>query len=421
MTTENPVALVFGHGVSALAVLRALGRGGVETLVAGPTNDLVRRSRYYRPAPGTIADTATPERLAAYLEQLPCARTVLFPCTDGWAVLLASLPARVADAHRAVVAPRSALDVLVDKAQFGDVTAIHGVPAPRTFRVRVAHDLDALSDEELRTSFLKPVDSQAFCLRFGVKAFPLTSRAEGAERLADVARAGLEVVVQEYIPGPPANHVFLDGFVDRAGEMRACLARKRLRMFPPPFGNSTFSETTPLAETGSAPEALGRLFRAIGFHGLFDAEFKLDERDDEYKLIEVNGRPWWQLAIAGAAGLDLVMAAYQDLAGLPPVPLGEYRVGTQWVHPVPDICALWDARRRGRPLGPSPARAWAGAANAVFAADDPLPLIAELSKAMRGVARMIWPRTAPAPPPQPARARQRPPAATTASRGSRRP
>src|SRR5262245_2114219 len=71
---------------------------------------------------------------------------------------------------------------------------------------------------------------------------------------------------------------------------------------------------------------------------------------------------------------------YRDLAGLPPVALGQYRVGTQWVHPVPDICALWTARRRGQPLGPSPARAWAGGANAVFAIDDPLPLMAELSR-----------------------------------------
>ena len=348
----------------------------------------MRRSRYYRRAPGTISDAASAERLAAYLGELPADRTVLFGCTDNWAVLLASLPERVTQVHRPVISPLSALNVLVDKAEFGDVTAIHGVPAPRTFRARVPGDLDALTDDQLRGSFLKPVDSQAFCARFGVKAFPMRSREEAAERLADVAAAGLDVVVQEYIQGPPSAHVFLDGFVDREGVMRACLARRRLRMFPPPFGNSTFSETTPLEETGSAADSLRRLFAAIGFRGLFDAEFKQDARDGEFKVIEVNGRPWWQLAIARAAGLDVVMAAYRDAAGLPAVDLGGYRVGCRWVHPVLDLRAMWAARRLPQPIGPSPLRAWAGGANAVFAADDPLPLLAELGHATRGVGRI---------------------------------
>ena len=34
--------------------------------------------------------------------------------------------------------------------------------------------------------------------------------------------------------------------------------------------------------------------KKIQFNGLFDAEFKKDPRDGNFKLIEINARSWWQ-------------------------------------------------------------------------------------------------------------------------------
>jgi D-aspartate ligase len=389
MSSSQPPALVFGGDVTALAVLRALGRAGVETWVPGQGAPLVRRSHYHRAAPGAVDDAPNGERLAAYLDGLPWERTVLFPCTDNWAIALASLPERAAERHRAVVPPLSALHVLVDKAQFGEVTAVGGVPAPRTFRVRVPAELDPIPDEQLCGSFLKPIDSQRFAERFGVKGLRLDGRAQAAELLGQVAEAGHEVVIQEFIPGPPEAHVFLDGYVDRQGGMWGCLARRRLRMFPPPFGNSTLSETTPKEEVAPAIESLRQLFTALGFRGLFDAEFKRDERDGAFKVIEINGRPWWQLALAGASGLDVVGAAYRDAAGLPLPAAAEYRVGCRWVHPVPDARAWLATRGNPGRLGRFPLREWVAAeANAVFARDDPLPGLGELAGVPRGALKL---------------------------------
>jgi D-aspartate ligase len=203
-----------------------------------------------------------------------------------------------------------------------------------------------------------------------------------------VVEAGHEVVLQELIPGPPEAHVFLDGYVDRQGGMWGCLARRRPRMFPPPFGNSTLSETTPREEVAPAIESLRRLFAALGVRGLFDAEFKRDERDGAFKVIEVNGRPWWQLALAGASGLDVVGAAYRDAAGLP-LPAAEYRVGCRWVHPVPDVRAWLAARGNPGRLGRFPLREWVTAeANAVWAPDDPLPALEELATVPRGALKL---------------------------------
>jgi predicted ATP-grasp superfamily ATP-dependent carboligase len=313
---------------------------------------------------------------------------VLIPASDEWALALASLPAGLAESYPAAVAPRHVVQTLVDKQRFASIAEELGVPAPRTVFVRGVEDLGAVSESELPGFFLKPVSSQAFARRFGVKGLRLDKPGvDAAELVRKVARERLEVVLQEFIPGPPTAHVFLDGYVDSSGEMRACLARRRLRMHPADFGNSTLSVTIPLDEVAPAAESLHRLFNGIGFKGFFDAEFKQDERDGQFKIFEVNARPWWQLELCGASGLDVCGMAYRDALGQPIAAAPDYRIGRTWVHPVPDFKAWWAGRKGGGSAGGFPMRTWLGGANALFTPDDPMPGFEQFKQSLRSAAR----------------------------------
>ena len=190
----------------------------------------------------------------------------------------------------------------------------------------------------------------------------------------------MEVLLQEFVPGPPASLVSLDGYVDRSGAMRACLARRWLRMFPPSFGNSTLSVTIPLEEVSEAHDSLCRLFEGLGYVGPFNAEFKYDARDGRFKILEVNARPWWQVELATSCGLDVCGMAYHDALGEPLPHAGEYRIGGTWVHPVPDLRAWWTGRMHGDRAGGFPLRAWFGGANAIFSWDDPKPAVKEAGR-----------------------------------------
>jgi predicted ATP-grasp superfamily ATP-dependent carboligase len=190
-------------------------------------------------------------------------------------------------------------------------------------------------------------------------------------------------------------------------------------MYPAEFGNSTLSVTVPLDEVDPAVHSLTRLLGGLGYTGLFDAEFKYDERDGLFKVLEVNARPWWQLEIAAASGLDLCSMAYRDALGLPFAGGREYAIGRTWVHPLPDLKAWWASRRAGTVAGPTPVRAFFGGANAIFAGDDPMPAVDEVTSRLRGtlrspLKRLRAERPAPAPGPQ------RPAAAPRVSAGARR-
>jgi hypothetical protein len=152
----------------------------------------------------------------------------------------------------------------------------------------------------------------------------------------------------------------------------------------------------PLSEAGAAVESLWRLLEGIGYTGLFDAEFVYDDRDGLFKILEVNGRPWWQLELAMACGLDLTAMAYRDALGLRLAPAPDYFLGRTWVHPIPDLKAWWAlARRRdGEVVGGFPVGAWFRGANALFTRDDPGPLAEEVARVAR---RLVpgWARPSP--------------------------
>jgi predicted ATP-grasp superfamily ATP-dependent carboligase len=339
---------------------------------------LTSRSRWYRAAPGAeIDETSDTERLASYLRSLPFARTVLFPCSDRWALAVAGLPPEITTSHAVTVAPLEVLQVMIDKELFAQAAARSNVPAPQVLGTTM---LDSLGDGDLHAFFLKPRNSQRFAERFGVKAVQLESKAHAAELVERMRQDGVEFLLQEFVPGPPTSHVFIDGYVDRAGVMRACLARRRLRMHPPEFGNSTMSVTIAREEVSEAIASLRRLFEDLGYFGLFDAEFKQDARDGRFKILEVNARPWWQLELSGAAGLDVCTMAYRDAIGQPLPRLSAYKIGKTWVHPGPDLKAWWAGHRHGEQTGPFPLRAWFGGANAVFSWDDPKPAGEELAR-----------------------------------------
>jgi predicted ATP-grasp superfamily ATP-dependent carboligase len=374
---SRPAALAFGAHITALAVIRAFGRAGVPVFSVGKNRTTISRSRWFVPLPGadTFDETIAPERLAAYLETQPFAPSVLFPCSDRWALTLASLPK--SKSYVPAVASADVVRILVDKQLFARAAGQHGVPAPR---VLDPSELDAIDDEDLPQFFIKPTSSQLFADRFGVKAMPIEHRGKAREMLARLAAERIDVLLQEMIPGPPTAHVFLDGYVDRTGVMRACLARRRLRMYPRPFGNSTLSVTIPIDEVAAAADGLRVLFRELGYFGLFDAEFKFDARDGRFKILEINARPWWQLELAGAAGLDVCAMAFRDALGEPVPTQTDYHVGTTWVHPVPDLSAWWEGLRHGDTTGGFPIRSWFTGPNTVFSWDDPRPAIEEAGR-----------------------------------------
>ncbi|MCU1241292.1 MAG: hypothetical protein JWO71_2018 [Candidatus Acidoferrum typicum] len=76
----------------------------------------------------------------------------------------------------------------------------------------------------------------------------------------------------------------------KEGKAIGSMVARRRRQHPHDFGRaSTFVETIDLP----ALEALSsRFLRRINYYGLVEVEFKLDPRDGQFKLLDINARTW---------------------------------------------------------------------------------------------------------------------------------
>ena len=375
-------AIVVGSGLSVLGALRLLGRAGVRAYVFG-VPQIERHSRWYRPAPGSDPLTATPDRLAAYLASTPVERAALIPASDAAVRAIATLPPELRKRFPASVPSLAIADQLCDKAQFADLLERIGIDGPLTRRVDTLADLSGLPEPVFAGAFLKPADSARFMARFGAKGFRVTSRDDALAKAAPALAEGIKLVLQEYVPftrepegkGPRGDHVLIDGFVDRSGVIRGMLARRRLRMYPPEFGNTTHMVSIPLREVPGPVDALGRIVAHLGHRGIFSGEFKQDPRDGKYKLLEINSRVWWFVEYAGRCGLDVCAMSYLDALDerVPDVPT--YKLGAKFVHAYYDWHAVRTMRDEGRLGLIAAVRSIAGAQEPFFNWTDPLPAV----------------------------------------------
>src|SRR5438309_4819281 len=230
-TAVTPALVLGSASATSLAVIRILGRKGIPHFAVGTRGSFVSHSRWHRLWPDPQGKEPSPSDLPQFLARLPFERMTLIPCADQWVAAVAGLGQSSTARFPASQAPAETIQILLDKARFAEAAARLGVPHPRTICLNPQDDLAMLPDEVFRGAFLKPRDSRAFQERYGVKATRFNTRSEAIAFVLEARRAGLELMLQEYIPGE-ARQYNLHGFVDRSGVVCACFAYRWLRRHP---------------------------------------------------------------------------------------------------------------------------------------------------------------------------------------------
>jgi len=377
----SPPAIVIGRGHTGLGTLRCLVDAGIPAYVACPADDLATRSRWYRPVPGAHWDGSVGAHAQQLLQEMPLDRAVLVPGADDAALWLTDLPddARFPRSSSA----RGTLEILQDKQRFGRFLADTGVPHPRTFAISSLDDIAAIPLDALDRIFLKPVDSQRFSETLGVKGVWVNGAKELEAAWSRLQLRGFEVIAQEYVPGGADEHYFIDGFRDRHGRLPSLFARRRTRIFPADFGNSSYCTSIPLPLVQDAVHDLRWLLDKLDYRGIFSAEFKRDARNGEFRILEVNTRAWWYVEFAARCGVNVCEMAYLDALGeWVPDAASPYRTGIGCVNMVADVQSVL-RHRSPRPGLLQVLRQWTHAYFHVLRADDPMPFLASFLREAR--------------------------------------
>jgi predicted ATP-grasp superfamily ATP-dependent carboligase len=168
------------------------------------------------------------------------------------------------------------------------------------------------------------------------------------------------------------------------------IARRRVRMDPPRLANTCSDVTIPLSDLDACMPALRTLLEATDYRGIFNVEFKLDERDGQFKVIELNPRPFWLIGHIERAGVDLPWMSYLDAQELPVPTPPPYQVGRYGMYEILDATAIaraWSHLRR--PEGPV-VRPWLRGDRALFWFRDPAPALGGVGQIVgRRLARVV--------------------------------
>ena len=322
--------IVIGCSLTGYMVIRALAEKNIQIIaMTYEKRDVAQLSRYvsevvYCPAP------EDEEQFVACLLQNAdrWAGALILETADSAAITLSKNKGRLSKYYRIATPDWDVLNIFVGKEKTYALAQQYDIPQPKSIPLCALEDIQGLP-EILYPCILKPVHSFPFTSRFHTKNFEVHNDRELKEKFKLCLDAGLSMILQEIIPGPDANIYKMHGYINSQGWLVGKFFVRKLRQHPPQFGIARVAisvDRQPVVE--SLTEAL---LTPTNYRGYFNSEFKLDPRDGQLKLIEINCRLPRTGMLAITCGVNFPWLMYQDLVLNQQCDVTQYKIGTYWI------------------------------------------------------------------------------------------
>jgi D-aspartate ligase len=369
--------LVIGGDYQGLGITRSLGRFNVPVCVVDDERSIARYSRYATQAV-RVENLRDEETTVTTLLEIGRRRKlkgwVLYPTRDETVAAFSRHRLRLSEWFRVPTPGWETVKWAWDKRKTYRMAEKLGIRIPRTWFPQSIADVQQI--DATFPVILKPAIKEHFIYATKAKGWVANSREELRDLFLKAAALipADEIMIQDLIPGGSAQQYGYSAFFKERGPVATMVTHNK-RSHPPKLGrSSTFVETVnlPLLE-GIAEHFL----RAIDYYGLVEVEFRLDPRDGQYKLLDVNARTWGYHSIGAVAGVDFCRLLFEDQLGRPVTP-SRARPGVTWVRVMTDLPVGILGALRGQ---------WGYwsylksiircSTEAVFCARDPLPTLVE--------------------------------------------
>lgn len=349
-------ALVFrADGYCALGIVRSLGRWGVPVYGVDDSSwTYAMRSRFCAGRFVFRSETASAAEVVAFLGATARevgGRPILFPTFDSRNVLVEDHADALAEGFTFPRQPRGLVSRLYNKRTMYELCKELDIPTAETlFPTNVAQVEEFLE----RVTFpvvLKAIEGDRLVRHAGVGLVIVHRPEELLEEFRRLDEPGHpNLMLQEYIPGEDDTIWMFNGYFDRSSECRFGVTGRKLRQNPVHTGMTSLGICLP---NEAVDHTTRRLAKAVGYRGIIDIGYRFDERDGQYKVLDINPRIGATFRLfVDRNGLDVVRAQYLDLTGQE-VPAIDPDWGRKWVVEDKDLVSSWHYFREGtlRPAG----------------------------------------------------------------------
>ena len=344
--TEPVPAIVLSTHNTGLGVTRALGENGVPVIaVYYQRRDMGYVSRYVRHK----AAAAHPEHAESdFLDLLvelsrTHGRGLLMPCDDATLVAVARNKASLSEHHTVACPEWPVVETAIDKSRTYELAESIGIAIPKTVIPTGRRDVEKYGSAAQYPVLVKPRQSHKYFEKFKKKMVKAADKYQLMEAYEQADRAGLGVMLQEYIEGPDSNGINYNCYFLSNEPMAEFTARK-VRLSPPDSGVPS------VVVSERVDEVIGpgrRLLAALSYEGYCCMEFKKDNRDGTYKLMEINARHNRSTLLAVRCGINFPLMEYRRLAAGERMSVNGYAEGLHWIDFAKDLAAIGQYRRQG--------------------------------------------------------------------------
>jgi D-aspartate ligase len=300
------------HG--ALAVARTLGRLGVPVYaVAEDAYTPLAMSRHLTKAFVWDSCPTDPEsfvKAMSLIADFIARPTIIFPMDDLSAVSVAENAASLARWFIIPSVPPRLPRQLANKACFHALCADIGIPFARSV---VPHSFDDVRAFTESTEF--PVVVKAAEQWLPLKDTFVTKIIQTPEQLLKLCEnynyeGSQRLIIQEHIPG---EDWICHGYYNSDKNINVTFTGIKLRSYPPDAGSTALGLSLDNETLRCVSE---KLLKAVAYSGIIDMDWRKDERDGQYKILDCNPRVGQNFRMfENSAGIDVVRAQHLDLSG----------------------------------------------------------------------------------------------------------
>ncbi len=339
---DSRVLVTDAQSRAGLSVIRSLGEKGIRVTAADHDRVALGFFSRYCSERRCYPDPARfPEQYLEWmLNELRRRRyDVVLPLFD-WTLM--PLAEHVEEATSLARFPFLPLDRLMqgrDKALTVEIARRCGLRTPDTIAVRGPRDIHRAVTEYGLPLIVRPRMESAS------NGLCLVKRSDDVGPSCErIARAYGPVIIQEYVPWGGATYD-VDILMNRASIPRAAVVCRRLRTYPALAGPTSCGQAVHWPEL---VDTAVKLLKEMRWYGPAEVEFRIDPRDEQPVMMEVNPRLWGSLHTSMVAGVDFPYLLYRLAMDGDIEPMSDYRVDrkARYFFTLDLLCMLTHPKKR---------------------------------------------------------------------------
>jgi predicted ATP-grasp superfamily ATP-dependent carboligase len=341
-------ALILGMFETGLGVGRSLGKEGIKVYGLDFKKDIGFYSTYINAnlCPHPISDEEALLEDLIVFSKSQTHKPALFVTSDDFLNFVAKFSDELKPYYLFNLPSPELINQISDKYKQFLLASNTGISLPATYKISSASDLDKVLNELVFPVFIKALDVNIWRKLIGgtTKGFVVNDPSELKEKITLLLNKGLEIILQEIIPGPDTQHFKYCTYIGVDGRILLEFTLRKIRQNPIRFGVGAVVESIDYPELVNEGR---KLVVNINYRGVGSAEFKLDSRDGKLKLIELNPRYWQQNSLATACGMNFPLMDYLEVTGQYPAPATDFKKNIKWVNRYMDFGSFIQYRKEG--------------------------------------------------------------------------